>query len=322
MHCNVAAELLDGRADGERVIEPTCHVAVMEQEVVQYLRAEQGGLFLDCTLGGGGHTAAILKANDSNRVFSFDRDSAAIAHADEKFAAESDRVHFEQRAFSNLSECLMGQTFDGIIADLGVSTDQLRSGRGFSFTDSAPLDMRMDQTSPLSAQVLINESCERELYQILKQGGVGREARAVATAIVRSRPIKDTAELSQIVARAAASLTVKKKIHPATVVFQAIRMAVNRELEELGSLLDLVPQIVKGGSRLAVLTFHSIEDQVVTAKLRRWAGSYAAPANWRGTTNEVLLGKLVEKRAVRPSSEEIIANPAARSARLRVFEFI
>lgn len=322
MYSNVAMGLLYEGADGEVVLESTCHIAVMEKEIVKYLQAEQGGVFLDCTCGGGGHTAAILRANESNQVFSFDRDSSAIERARQRFTSERGRVFIAQSAFSELSNHIGDRVFDGIIADLGVCTDQLKSKRGFSFTETAPLDMRMDQNAPLSAQVLVNEASEKELYRILKQGGVGREARAVAAAIVRARPIDDTAQLAQIIVRAAAGLGSKKKIHPATVVFQAVRMAVNCELDQLKALLDFAPTVVKSGSRLLILTFHSIEDQLVTARFRRWAGGDAAPANWRGVKDELLLGKLVEKRAVKPTSQEVEGNPAARSARLRAFEFI
>ena len=321
MQSNAAQKRISTGLEEDRLVAGTCHIPVMSAEVVQYLEAEQGGVFLDCTLGGAGHSEALLRANESNIVFAFDRDQSAVVRAQERLRGFEERVSIERLAFSELGRRLSGRKFNGILADLGVSSDQLKSGRGFSFSDLSPLDMRMDQSSPLSAQVLVNECSQKELYQILKQGGVGREARGVVTAIIHARPIRDTGELAQIVGKAAAGITSKKKINPATVVFQALRMAVNREIEELEALLDLIPDLAAKQARVVFLTFHSVEDQIVTSRVRKWAGSRSAPANWRGSVDQPVLGKLVAKKAVVPSTEEVAANPAARSARLRAFEF-
>ena len=308
--------------DGARA--GTQHISVMVNEVKEYLNAATAGLYLDCTLGGGGHSMAILQANPESRVIAIDRDERALARAADLFAPFGDRIRMQHAAFSDLRRVCGEERFDGILADLGISTDQLWENRGFSFNDECALDMRMDEKQPVTADSIVNCSSERELYAILKRGGTGREAGAVTKAIVRARPVKNTRELAEIVNRAARGLSAKKKINPATVAFQAIRMAVNGELEEIESLLSQVPLLSRKGGRLAVITFHSIEDKLVTRTMRDWEGGSTAPAWWPESGREAArrtLGKMVEKKAISPGEAEIEANPSARSARLRVFEF-
>lgn len=302
-------------------MEKTSHVPVMPDEVVEWLKAEEGGEFLDCTLGGAGHTLAILKANPSNKVLAVDRDSRAIIRSGRKLQDYEDRVKIVHSAFSHIREALGGRKFDGMLIDLGLSTDQLKENRGFSFNDTSSLDMRMDESQELSAFITVNKTSEQELFKILKQGGVGREARAVARAIIKARPIQKTSELSRVVNHALAGKLKAKKTNPSTVVFQAIRMAVNDEINELETILRDSEKLVKPGGRLAVITFHSLEDKMVTREMRSWQSRGSYPALWRGEVKEKPLGKLLTKKAVLPKKEELKKNPSARSASLRVFEF-
>jgi len=180
-----------------------------------------------------------------------------------------------------------------------------------------PLDMRMDQSQARTADQVVNQTSARELYSVLKRGGVGTEAKRIADTIVRSRPVKDTAALSEIVISAVRE---RREIHPATVVFQAIRMEVNEELKHIAALLEAIPAVILQGGRAAIITFHSIEDRLVTKKMRLWQSGDTAPARWARAPSRTL-GKLLQRKPIVPDEAEVTANPAARSARLRVFEF-
>jgi len=304
-------------------VSGTVHVSVMPREVVELLGAAEGGDFLDCTLGGGGHTQAILEANPANRVTALDRDTRAVERVRGRLADFSARLTVTHAPFSRAGELFAAESFDGVLADLGLSTDQLREGRGFSFADTGPLDMRMDESVGGSAAELVNTLPERELFVILKRGGAGSEARAVARAIVRARPIATPAQLAEVVAAAARPFVGHDKhIHPATVVFQAIRMAVNDELGEIERLLGAMPRLVRRNGRAAVITFHSLEDRLVTQTMRRWQGGGEFSALMPGRDLPAAsLGELVTRKPILPSAGEISQNPSARSARLRVFRF-
>lgn len=301
--------------------DSTRHIPVLLSEVLIALRAAEGGNFLDCTLGGAGHTEAILNANPKNRVTAADRDVRALGRARERLKEFGERVSLNHLRFSELADALAGQRFDGMLADLGISTDQLFEGRGFSFKDEALLDMRMDETQDFSAYHLVNEISERELYVILRQGGVGPEAKQISHAIARARPIERTSELAQVIADALKGRHREKHVHPATVTFQALRMKVNEEREQIDSLLAAAPKLVSAGGRFAVITFHSIEDKVVTQQMRAWQQGEAFSALMPGGSRATKLGRMVEKKAVLPDAAELERNPSARSARLRVFEF-
>lgn len=305
------------------------HISVMMNEVVEYLKAaEQGGSYLDCTLGGGGHTCAILQANSENTVVAIDRDESAIARMQARMTEDqSGRLELLYGSFGAanhlLAEAHPGDVpeFKGILADLGLSTDQIKEGRGFSFSDSDTLDMRMDKAQSVSAAEIVNEASEQELFIILKKGGVGKDARRIARAILAARPLESAARLAEVISSASSRETRAKKVHPATVPFQALRIEVNQELHEIESLLSVSPDLVVRNGRMAVISFHSIEDKLVTKTMRSWEGE-SAPANWAGpVTSKPSLGRLITRKAVVPQAEEIKRNPAARSARLRVFEF-
>lgn len=301
--------------------DSTRHIPVLLNEVLTALRAAEGGNFLDCTLGGAGHTQAILNANRENRVTAADRDVRALERARVRLSEFGERVSLNHLRFSELEDALQGQRFNGMLADLGISTDQLFEERGFSFKDQALLDMRMDETQEFSAYHLVNEISERELYVTLRQGGVGPEAKQIAHAITRARPIERTTDLAQIIAEVLKGRHREKSVHPATVTFQALRMKVNDERGQIDSLLAAAPKLVSAGGRFAVITFHSIEDKVITQQMRAWQQGQAFSSLMPGGPRPTKLGRMVEKKAVLPDASELERNPSARSARLRVFEF-
>ena len=297
------------------------HVPVMLSEVVDALGAKNGGMFLDCTFGGGGHTRAILDANPDSWVVALDRDSRALERGLRWAGQYGDRLDLVHAPFSKVSEATSGRVFDGVLADLGLSTDQLVEGRGFSFADSSALDMRMDESQGITAADFVNTSSEREIFLALAEGGVGKNARALARTLVFHRPFASAKELADAVKASQLGKRSESRVHPATVVFQALRMRVNDELGEVQKLLDEAPKVVKPGGRLAVITFHSIEDKAVTSCMRKWESAGSYPANWRGIRAEKRLGRMVNRDVVEPSEDEVARNPASRSARLRVFEF-
>lgn len=298
------------------------HVPVLLREVVEQIRAEKGGMFLDCTFGGGGHTRAILDASPDSWVVAVDRDERAIARGAKWADTYGERLKLIHAPFSSVREIASFTKFDGVLADLGMSTDQLCEGRGFSFADEGELDMRMDQGLGQTAQDFLNSASERELYLALAEGGVGSTARQLARFLISERPFSSAKELADSVRASWLGKKSASKVHPATVVFQALRMKVNREREEIEELLAAVPGLIKGaGARLAVITFHSIEDTLVAREMRRWESAGSYPASWRGARTEKQLGRCVSRKPVCPSEEEIQRNPASRSARLRVFEF-
>ena len=304
----------------------TCHIPVMIKEVLEALRAENGGVFLDCTLGGGGHSQAILEANPENFVFACDRDERAIQRTTRRLEPFRARIEISHSAFSRIKTAVGERKFDGILIDLGISTDQLHENRGFSFNDDAPLDMRMDESEGITAHEIINKWDISELIRLFKAGGAVKEARTIATEIVRCRPIESTKEFARIVNKSVARLSHKRDINPATVVFQAVRIAVNAEYDELSAFLSDAPSMVLDGGRLACISFHSGEDKIVAHTLREWESGDTAPASaritsWRGVPRKSSIGRLLTKKAIIPSEEEMAVNPSSRSARLRVCEF-
>ncbi|MBX7138608.1 MAG: 16S rRNA (cytosine(1402)-N(4))-methyltransferase RsmH [Oligoflexia bacterium] len=299
----------------------SCHIAVLEQEVLNFLNASRGGTYLDCTLGGGGHTRAILASNPENMVIAVDRDLRAIERTQVKLQQYSSRLKIVHGEFARVAKSFESHSFDGILADLGLSSDQLAEGRGFSFNDAGPLDMRMNEEQELSAASLINDSERPELLRILRQGGAEQEAERAVAAIMRARPISDTAELARVLREALAGHYRGKKIDPATVVFQALRIAVNQELQELETLLESLPALAKPHARAVFISFHSLEDRAVAGTMRRWAQSEFS-ANWPGAASAPKpIGKILTRKAVTAAEAELSSNPRSRSAKLRAFEF-
>jgi 16S rRNA (cytosine1402-N4)-methyltransferase len=297
------------------------HVPIMVEEVVDALQAKKGGMFLDCTFGSGGHTKAILDASPDAWVVAMDRDARAIERGSALVAHYGERLELVHAPFAELEQAVSCKGFDGVLADLGMSTDQLKEGRGFSFADEEALDMRMDEGSGMSAQEYVNTASERDLYVALAEGGVGQNARALAKIMVDERPFESARNLADVIKHSHLGKRSESKVHPATVVFQALRMKINDEIGQLEHFLQAVPKVSKKGTRFAVITFHSIEDKIVTNRMRSWESAGSYPASWRGARTEIRVGHVVNRKPIVPSDEEVERNPASRSARLRVLEF-
>ena len=287
------------------------HVAVMVDEVTALVRAPNPLVIVDATVGMGGHAAALLEATDAH-LLGLDRDAAALEAAAANLARFGDRVTLRQadfRAFDAiLDECGI-PCVGAVLADLGMSSLALDDpARGFSFRLDGPLDMRMDRREPVSAYDIVNEESEEELTRILREYGEERGARRIARAIVaarRRRRLETTGELRALIEGVAGRARVGG-INPATRAFQALRIAVNHELESLAALLDRAPHRLAAGGRIAIIAYHSLEDRPVKHRFRELVhgGGFAA----------------VTRKALRPSAEEIARNPRARSARLRCIE--
>jgi 16S rRNA (cytosine1402-N4)-methyltransferase len=300
------------------------HAPVLLGEVLDALAVRPDGFYVDATFGRGGHSRAVLeRLGERGTLLAIDRDPQAVAAAREQLGADP-RAQIVHAPFSSLSEVLAGtdRKADGILLDLGVSSPQLDdAARGFSFLRDGPLDMRMDPGCGESAAQWLAQAGEREIAMVIARLGEDRYARRIARAIVAARaeaPIDTTGRLADVVSRAVPTREPGK--HPATRTFQALRIHVNRELEELEQVLPQAVGSLAPGGRLAVISFHSLEDRMVKRFLRRaaqddpaWAGLPAVPAHARATLR--LVG-----RAVFPSEEEVAANPRARSAVLRTAE--
>jgi 16S rRNA (cytosine1402-N4)-methyltransferase len=288
------------------------HEPVMVAETLSLLVPSRGGLFVDCTVGLGGHSRALLEGG-AQRLSGFDRDADALAIAAAALAAWSDRVelvHSDYRQLAAVLEARAVKGVDGILADLGVSSMQFDAdGRGFSFRRDEPLDMRMDRSQGPTAADLLSDVGEEELANVIFQYGEERFSRRIARAIVSTRhahPIVTTGQLAQIVRRAVPRKGYQR-IDPATRTFQALRIWVNGELEGLGTFLADAARLLLEGARLAVITFHSLEDRIVKHTFRALE-----------KTGEGL--RILTKRPVMPADEEVARNPRARSAKLRAIE--
>ena len=282
------------------------HYPVLLPQVLEYLDIDPSGLYVDCTLGESRYAEAILSRLDSGRLIAIDWDRDAIELARGRLHEWSGRVSFHHTSYGDIERVLGSERPQGIVADLGLSRGQFESGaRGFSLRRKGPLDMRMDRRRLLTADVIVNQYDERQLADLIFEFGEERRSRRIAKAIVRGRPIRDTAHLAETVAKAVPR-TPRKKIHPATRTFQAIRIAVNDELVELDRLIEAAPPLLAPGGRMVVVSFHSLEDRRVKQSFRRWA-------------DRDLLS-LLTKRVVRPAEDEVAENPASRSAKLRAAE--
>jgi 16S rRNA (cytosine1402-N4)-methyltransferase len=289
------------------------HIPVMTAEVLQYLRPEQGGVFVDCTVGLGGHSRALLEAGAS-RVIGFDRDLDALARARDTLAPWGDRVELVHADYRAIADVLDGRQIahvDGALADLGVSSMQFDApGRGFSFQRDEPLDMRMDRTGGETAADLIAHSTERDLADAIFQYGEERFSRRIARALVEARhdaPIDTTGRLAAIVRRAIPHRGGHVRIDPATKTFQALRIWVNRELDGLDRFVDTAARRLRARARFVAITFHSLEDRIVKHTLRALQ------------QRDGLLQVLTKKPLV-ATGDEVDRNPRARSAKLRAAE--
>jgi 16S rRNA (cytosine1402-N4)-methyltransferase len=282
----------------------------MTREALAFLQPENGGVFVDCTVGLGGHALAMLEAG-ATRIIGLDRDPAALAMAAATLSGyrhRVDLVHSDYRAVASVLDARGIERVDGALADMGVSSYQLEAeGRGFSFQRDDPLDMRMDTTSGPTAGDLLRDASDSEIADVIYKYGEERFSRRIARSIVRAResaPLETTSQLAAVVRRAVPRRGFTR-IDPATRTFQALRIWVNRELENIDSFLDVMTRRLKVGARLVVITFHSLEDRIVKHTLR--------------ASERV---RVLTKKPITPSPEELDRNPRARSAKLRAAECI
>ncbi|HSZ17622.1 MAG TPA: 16S rRNA (cytosine(1402)-N(4))-methyltransferase RsmH [Terracidiphilus sp.] len=290
------------------------HVPVLLKDAIEFLNLRAGATVADCTLGLAGHASEIARRlGPRGHLIGLDRDPEALALAREQLdsvtgelAGEAPHVELIGEAFSSLSRHVAPASLDGLLADFGVSSLQLNEARrGFSFMADGPLEMRMDPRSGLTAAQVVNEASERELADLIYEYGEERRSRRIARAIVRGRPVTTTGQLARIVASAAPTMK-QDRIHPATRTFQALRIYVNRELDEIKTLLEAAPRLLKPSGRLVVISFHSLEDRIAKDSLREGAHQ----GIW----------EILTRKPVTAGEEEIERNPRARSAKLRAAE--
>lgn len=281
------------------------HISVLSQELIAGLNIQPGGHYLDLTLGGGGHSRLLLEAHPETTVTAIDRDQSALEAAKISLALYLDsRLTLWWGNFADYKG--QNSSFDGIIADLGVSSPQFdQSERGFSFRHTAALDMRMDRCQSLTAADIINHWQEKELADLFYQYGEERLSRPIARSIVQKRPFTTTTELAAVIASSVPATYRYGRIHPATRVFQSLRIAVNQELDSLQQLLNQAPHWLKSGGIIAMISFHSLEDRLIKYGFRE---------------NNSL--KIITKKPIIPSREEQAKNPRSRSAKLRIAQKI
>ena len=307
------------------------HTPVMLEKVLQSLRCKPGGIYVDGTLGGGGHARAILENTaPDGLLIGIDRDDDALLESEKRLQPFGQRKILIKGNFADIGEILTNLNIgkvDGILLDLGVSSHQLDTAdRGFSFSLDAPLDMRMDQSSRYRAYDLVNLSPEKELRKVIRDYGEEPMAGRIARAILAKRasaPIRTTIEIADVVCRAVRRQGVRKKVHPATRTFQAIRIAVNQELSNLSTAMDAgIDQLGQGG-RFSIISFHSLEDRIVKETFRSWEGRCQCPPGLPvcQCQREAKL-RVLTRKPLRPEASESETNPRARSARLRTAEKI
>ncbi len=311
---------------------PFKHTPVMISEVLHYLNCEPGRIYVDGTLGGSGHAGAICQKISPGGVFvGIDQDIDAVENAKNVLEPFDVTVHLFHGNFINLHEFLRElkiDAVDGILLDLGISLHQIESsGRGFSFQRDEPLDMRMNTSSTITAEDLINRIDEKGLKKIFQEYGEERQAGQIAKKIIRSRKqeaIRSSSQLAQIVCDAVPkSASFHRKIHPATRVFMALRIAVNRELEMLDGFMEHVADLLNPKARLCVLSFHSLEDRIVKHQLKTFEKGCVCPSDFpECVCRRKSTFRLLTKKVVRPSKDEMERNPMARSAKLRAAEKI
>jgi len=287
------------------------HVPVLLKEAIDFLAVRRGGTYIDATVGLGGHSYEIAKRLGApGHLIGLDKDPAALAIARERLTPQADwpEITLLQRSFAEIAKGHKPATVDGILADIGVSSLQLDdAARGFSFQADGPLDMRMDPQGERSAEQVVNHLDERQLADVIYEFGEERRSRRIARAICRSRPIRSTAHLADVISAAARPMNqAERRIHPATKTFQALRIFVNRELDDLQALLQAAPRILKPGGRVVVISFHSLEDRIVKDAFREGGreGYFS----------------VLTKKPVTATELESDRNPRARSAKLRAAE--
>ncbi len=302
------------------------HISAMPNEVARFLDCRPGQCVVDCTLGGAGHAADICrKITPGGTFIGIDQDRDAIRNAEKTLPVQAIRQHLIHANFSELPVVLQDLEIDGvdaILMDLGISLHHIEgSGRGFSFRKSEPLDMRMDMTSRLTAREIVNTRPEKELRRLFFTLGEERLAGPIARKIVAERargPIETSDHLADIVKAAVPAALSSQRIHPATRVFMALRIAVNRELDHLETFMEKVPDLLNPGGRICVLSFHSLEDRIVKTQFRIQANPCTCPPKLPFCTcGKEPLVRILTRKVVRPTDEEVAMNPMARSTKLR-----
>ena len=313
-------ESAQGRGHGEAGKRQFGHVPVLLQQAIEFLAVQRGGTFIDLTVGLAGHSWEIARRlGAAGRLIGFDKDPAALERARERLmspppelAADWPKVELVHASFADVAQHVAKASADGLLADLGVSSMQLEdAARGFSFQADTALDMRMNTQSGQTAEQVVNRFDERELADAIYEFGEERRSRRIARAIVRARPIRSTAHLAEVISAAARPMNrAERRIHPATKTFQALRILVNRELDDLRTLLskEAAPKVLKEGGRLVIISFHSLEDRIVKDAMREGAhdGTY----------------RVLSKKPVTAEAEEVDRNPRSRSAKMRAAERI
>ena len=292
------------------------HVPVLWSEAIEYLAVRRGGVYVDCTLGFAGHAGAIARAlGPSGRLIGLDRDPEALRLAGRRFEALAvelgeamPALGLHHAEFSRVADFVPAEGVDGILADFGTSSMHLdQAHRGFSFQADGPLDMRMNTQGALTAEQVVNQADENDLANLIYEFGEERRSRRIARAIVRARPVHTTAQLAQVVRAAAPTMNGKgDKIHPATRTFQALRIYINSELDEIKALLEAAPKLLKTGGRLVVISFHSLEDRLAKDAMRD-----GKDGGWY---------EVLTRKPVIATEDEIRRNPRSRSAKMRAAE--
>jgi 16S rRNA (cytosine1402-N4)-methyltransferase len=302
--------------------EETPHIPVLYKQVVTTFAPLQSGVIVDCTMGYAGHSSLLLENNKNIQLIGIDQDQSAIEFSTKRLAPYGKRVRIKKGRFSKVLEEILKEEKEvrGILADIGVSSLQLdQKERGFSY-ESQTLDMRMDPTQPLDAKTVVNEYSQSELERIFFEYGELRNGKKLASHIVQNRPFYSAKELADFVAPL---MPKGKKIHPATLLFQAIRIEVNDELGELNRLLDVIEKsenFTQG--RVGIISFHSLEDRIVKQRFSKWAKKCICPNDAMMCTcgGDHNIGKIITKKPLTADKEELKQNPRSRSAKLRVFE--
>jgi len=301
----------------------TPHIPVLYREVVEAFSACEDGVVVDCTMGYGGHSSLLLEALPGIRLVGIDQDETAIRFSSERLAPYGDRVSIRRGRFSTVLPAVVEEVgadnIRGILADIGVSSLQLdEKARGFSF-ESETLDMRMDPDAPLSAEEVVNTYTQPELERVLREYGEIPHAAKIASVIVQGRPFHSARTLAEVVRPYGIR---GKKIHPATLVMQAIRIEVNDELGELRRLLDVIEEACLPRATIGIISFHSLEDRIVKQRFAQWSKNCICPPEAMRCTcgNNHALGKVVTKKPITADSDELKANARSRSAKMRIFQ--
>lgn len=295
------------------------HIPVLYKEILEAFNSIDDGYIIDCTTGYAGHSEGLLKDNKNVQLICNDQDDEALLFSQKRLEPFKNRVLFNKGNFEHVLESFKGFNIKGILADIGVSSLQLdKNERGFGF-DGDTLDMRMNQTQSLDASIVVNTYTQSELERVFKELGEVREYKKVASLIVENRPFSSSKELAEFLRKKMH----KGKLHPATLPFQGIRIEVNDELGVLERLFDSIAEIKPQNCIVAIISFHSLEDRIVKNHFKKWSKSCICPPNVMRCTcgNDHSLGKIITRKPITPTKEEIKVNPRSRSSKMRIFKF-